>query len=1739
MNAYRRAVIDITSGCNAKCTWCTTGSSNRAGSSSKHSFMTVESFARGIDYMLNNGIINYNTDIELYNWGEPFLNKNINLICSEIVKRNLRYRLSTNASVFRKISSENLKNLSFFRISLSGFSKETYSVTHQLDFDKVLKNIDEFADMLKEAGKLDVMDISFLTYKFNFHEINTASNFFKSKNISFTPRLAYYNDFQQFNDYINKTLSSELKLESDKQIFNELIEERIKGARENNLDRYFDCPQLSMVVFDVDWNIIPCCRLTSKESLGNLFEVSPESIPTLKSNVKECSECRATCQHYFVHSPTKFLYTIDDPQLDSPKNNDPKLYVDFGEGFSETTAITKGSFDLVSGDFFSEYRFNNAPQKLRFDPLGAMFCVVKHFSVFSDNGEILQIKHNGTDVNGAIFFPTFDSQIVFENKTRSKFFCVKANIVPLNCFSEIAIFSEMISEIAELKEELKCRNEKAKTLSDKIQKMEIRNSELTDSILKSNTLIDDLTERMSNSNNKLTEKILDANNTIQEMNRRCDALANERKVSEQKISELTDIINNLSYENKTIKLQNEQYHEQVEREYRAKEAALMVAVDESEQKSLKAEREIHDLKNNLNQYKSAANYYKAEASLHFNSFRYRIGTAITEACKSPKKFVKLPFVMIGILKEYKRTEKKLSEQNNQSSASSVSVNKDTSTLPARTINAESSVGVVEDIGSFTLREYRFSDFEKKYDEIKRNGVDIIIPIYNAYEELCECLDTLYKNTNFPYNLVLINDCSPDERIAPLLEKYNKRENVTVYNNEFNLGFVRTVNFGITHTQNNVVFLNSDTMLTPHWLRKLVIAGCSCDNTATVTPFSNAAGAFSVPEIGKNEDIPDGFALEEISALVERNSKLDYVHVPTGNGFCMYVTRKALDTVGILDYEAFSRGYGEENDFCMRAKNAGFCNLICDDTYVYHKRSASFKEEKLELIKNNRKILDERYPEYSREISVFKNDNRLISNRFRIGDAIKNNDGLAYKSKRILYVLHEGGGGTTKTNEDLMGFVSNQHEEVYMLTSNTAEFKLYSMINGQLHLIYKWKLITKWDINNFFCDEYKNIYFDVVQNFHIQLVHIRHLFKHSFDIVYVAEKLNVPVILSLHDFYFICPTINLINSDGEYCAGECRDCDKKCRNISPIIKVNGDSNKWTQEVWRRATVDIMGKCNTLITTSEYSREIFVKIFPEMANKFKVIEHGRDFNYERFFRGEIPGKNKIRILLAGNIDYNKGEEYIISLIRTDKKKLLEFHCIGSVTESLRQYVTYHGKYRREEFVDFVDKIKPSFVGIFSIWPETYCHVLTEAWSCGIPCIVSDIGTLKERGEKHGGCVLANLNKPSEAYEKVLDAAYDTNKYQKLVKEALAAEICSVFKMGIQYSLIYDEAVCFKKRPAIFWICENTPKHVASTHIRVISPIIKNDVLRKNAIVIRVFKAADIPILNERKACIVVQRDKIDDISIGLLSCMKDSRADIKIIFEIDDDLMSMSSDHIEYKAYETTIYKVSKIAEIADVIFTPSRLIADRFGEKCIIFPNYIDERLWTIKDIECNRDNKQINVVYTGSATHQQDLSILKEVMEFLNNRLDPLGIIAELNIVGCTNDNEQWYTKIPVPDECKEYPKFAVWVNNLGSFDIAVAPLDLENRFNHAKSCLKYLEYSSMGVPGVYTDIEPYRTTVNNGVTGFLIAENDIDQWVECLYNLCVNPELRGRIAHNAQNDLRANYLLREHFEEIANEVLK
>ena len=292
-----------------------------------------------------------------------------------------------------------------------------------------------------------------------------------------------------------------------------------------------------------------------------------------------------------------------------------------------------------------------------------------------------------------------------------------------------------------------------------------------------------------------------------------------------------------------------------------------------------------------------------------------------------------------------------------------------------------------------------------FNQMKKiNNLTIIIPVYNAAEKVDKCIQSIIKNTKLSeqIKLLIIDDCSPEESVKKVLNKYRQLRFVTIMRNSKNLGYTVNINKAIKLVKNrDVILLNSDTIVTKDWVKKIQKVAYMSPSIGTVTPVSNSAGAFSVPQSGVNI-IPPFLDVEEMAKLVEDCGRNKFFDVPTGNGFCFFIKEQVIQEVGLFDEENFPRGYGEENDYSMRVKQHGFLNLVTLDTYIFHHEHASFKETSQQLMKKGGEVLNKLYPQYRKEIQVFNSNVILNSTKQQISDSLKEKLIQKYKDTDIKF-----------------------------------------------------------------------------------------------------------------------------------------------------------------------------------------------------------------------------------------------------------------------------------------------------------------------------------------------------------------------------------------------------------------------------------------------------------------------------------------------------------------------------------------------------------------------------------------------------------------------------------------------------------------------------------------------------------------------------------------------------------------
>ena len=230
------------------------------------------------------------------------------------------------------------------------------------------------------------------------------------------------------------------------------------------------------------------------------------------------------------------------------------------------------------------------------------------------------------------------------------------------------------------------------------------------------------------------------------------------------------------------------------------------------------------------------------------------------------------------------------------------------------------------------------------------SVDIIICVHNALDDVRKCLDSIAACTSPPYRLIIVDDGS-DPPTSRYLRDFMNCQPVVLLRHDKALGYTRAANAGLqASTAEYILLLNSDTIVAPSWLDRLVACAESKPNIGIVGPLSNTASWQSVPRIVENGDwasnvLDSGLSPAQMSALVASCSVRAYPRVGFLNGFCLLLRRRLMEEIGYFDEQAFGGGYGEENDYCLRATAAGWELAVAEDTYVYHAQSKSYSNER--------------------------------------------------------------------------------------------------------------------------------------------------------------------------------------------------------------------------------------------------------------------------------------------------------------------------------------------------------------------------------------------------------------------------------------------------------------------------------------------------------------------------------------------------------------------------------------------------------------------------------------------------------------------------------------------------------------------------------------------------------------------------------------------------------------------------
>jgi len=616
-----------------------------------------------------------------------------------------------------------------------------------------------------------------------------------------------------------------------------------------------------------------------------------------------------------------------------------------------------------------------------------------------------------------------------------------------------------------------------------------------------------------------------------------------------------------------------------------------------------------------------------------------------------------------------------------------------------------------------------------------SAIDIVIPVYNAAADLARCVDSVLAHTAGEYSLVLIDDGSPETSVAAYFEALARRRlpHIEMLRNESNLGFTLTANRGLSRSTADVVLLNSDTVVTAGWLDALVRCARSDPSIGTVTPFSNNAEICSYPRFCENNAWPEDADPAPVRNALAGAAVPSYPDLPTGVGFCLYVRRALIDAIGVFD-PAFGHGYGEENDFCLRAAKAGFRNVLCDDAFVVHLGERSFAGRKSELGVGNMQRLLERHPEYLDLVRgyIAADPLRAIRGAAQLRERI-DSSGL----RGVMHVIHGHGGGTEHHARALIE-ASRERFRHYLVTAVGDAWQLEEPLpeGGMREFRFERAAGETWrDFTGGLC-----------ATFGVDLIHLHNVSGSREGILGALLALGIPYGYTAHDLNVACPTITFLNAEGKYCGAEtdAAVC-ARCLAAQPAF-AQTDIVAWRAR--HRAALAgaafLIAPSRWVATTmARYFADRPVDVIPLAAPSIDapaVAEAaGAKLPAPSGHRPlSVPDDGIPTVAVLGAVGPDKGArrlERMVELARAGRLRL-RFVLIGYLDrlqtpwQSDDALFTVHARYAARELPELLAHYRVRLVAFPSACPETFSFTLSEAWNAGRPVVVPPIGALAER-------------------------------------------------------------------------------------------------------------------------------------------------------------------------------------------------------------------------------------------------------------------------------------------------------------------------------------------------------------------------------------------------------------------------
>jgi GT2 family glycosyltransferase len=608
-------------------------------------------------------------------------------------------------------------------------------------------------------------------------------------------------------------------------------------------------------------------------------------------------------------------------------------------------------------------------------------------------------------------------------------------------------------------------------------------------------------------------------------------------------------------------------------------------------------------------------------------------------------------------------------------------------------------------------------------------IDIVVPVYAGRDETLSCLNSLLATTaRNEAELVVVNDASSDSELCFALTRLADGKDITLLTNQSNLGFPGAANRGMSlHPDRDVVLVNADTELFGDWLERLRFAAYRDDDIGTVTPLGEAASITSYPGKAGHQYTREEAA--KIDCIAREVNARKVVELPVGVGYCLYVKRSCLTEVGAFDESTFGKGYGEENDFCLRARHMGWRHVAATDLFVRHRGNQSYGRRKQMLTERNSRVLNALHPGYDTMIVEFIAADPLLDAR----RSIDMHSLLKMARDPVLLVTFDLAGGVKRHVDKRASELRAHGHTVLVLQPSGKDIGVERAI----------LTVQGSGVENLAFDLPEDL--PVLRALLLQL-RLSNIEFHHFAGLHPAvlesvSSLGIRYDVYFHDYSWVCPRLTMLGGNNVYC-GEppVEDCETCIRKHG-----TGLEESLTVAALRARSARIMDAANAVIVPCSDVRTRLSRYFPGLPMRVEAWE----LPSEPMFRPAANVAGRVRVAVIGAIGIAKGYESLLQSARdaAERNLDLEFVLIGFTHEDEpllatgRVFIT--GPYREDEVPSLLEREQCHVAFFPSVVPETWCYALTYALNRGLPIVAFDLGAIAERLRYYVGADLLPLS------------------------------------------------------------------------------------------------------------------------------------------------------------------------------------------------------------------------------------------------------------------------------------------------------------------------------------------------------------------------------------------------------------